>query len=119
MKITIAQSGTYVPKWHGNLSLPADEQVKVDYQYMTAEQEEKYVKMIPRYKGEEVVIDFDSNVNAIWDECVLRVHNLHGSAGEITDPKVVRNIRGIYGLITEVVAHIKQGLTEEESKNSE
>jgi predicted extracellular nuclease len=117
MKITIAQTGTYVPKWNRNRDLPAAEQMQIEYQYMTAEQEEKYVKMVPRYKGEEVTVDFDTNVNAIWDECVLSVRNFCPNGKEMSDAKEVRKLRGIYSLITEVVAHIKQGLTDDESKN--
>ena len=89
---------------------------------MTAEQEEKYSTIVPKYKGTEdkmnVEVEIHTNANAIWDDCVKKVSGLYDENDkELTDPKKVRNIPGIYGLITEVVAHIKKGIEEEEVKN--
>jgi len=123
MKVKVARQDVYVPEWRGNRKLPEAEQIKVDFTFMTAEQEEKYSTIVPRYKGTDmdkmnVEVEIHTNANAIWDECVKRVTGLFDENDkEITDPKKVRNIPGIYGLITEVVAQIKKGIDEEKSKN--
>lgn len=123
MKVKVARSDTYIPRWRGNRDLPEDEQVKVEYSYMTAEQEEKYSDLQPKYVSEDdkmhYEIEVKYNVNAIWEECVKKVLGLvdEESGKEITDPKKVQGIPGIYTLITEVVGHIKKGIDEVEVKN--
>jgi len=123
MKVKVARQDVYIPGWRDNKKLPEAEQIKVDFSYMTAEQEEKFSTLVPRYKGTEtekmdIEVEIHTNANAIWDDCVKKVHGLfdEDSDKEITAPQKVREIPGIYGLITEVVAHIKKGI-EEESKN--
>lgn len=123
MKIKIIRQDIYIPNWKNNHKLPKGEQITIDYSYMTAEQEERFSLVTPRYSGElpetkTIEIEFHTNANAIWDECVKKVNHLFDENGkEITDPKAVRSIPGIYGLITEVVGHIKKGIEEEEAKN--
>ena len=123
MKVKVARQDVYIPRWRGNRDLPDDEQVKVEYSYMTAEQEEKYSDLQPKYVSENdkmhYEIEVKYNVNAIWNECVKKVSGLFDeeSGKEITDPKKVREIPGIYTLISEVVGHIKQGIEEDEAKN--
>ena len=118
MKISLSKTDTYVPKWRDNRKLPGDQQVTVEYKLMTAEQEERYSEMYLRREGED---DFGMTVKThaveIWDECVIKVNGLNDGAKPLTDPKKVRAIPGIYELVTEVVAVIKQGITEEDSKN--
>ena len=124
MKVKVARQDTYTPDWRGNKKLPEDEQIKVEFSYMTAEQEEKFSTLVPRYKGTEtekmdVEVEIHTNANAIWDACVKKVHGLfdEDSGKEITTSLKVRDVPGIYGLITEVVAHIKKGIEEEDAKN--
>lgn len=126
MKVKVARSDTYIPRWRGNRDLPEDEQVKVEYSYMTAEQEEKYSTLIPRYKGNEganidVEVEIHTNANAIWCDCVNKVYNFFWDDGkgekEYTSPREVLKVPGIYGLVTEVVGHIKKGIDEKEIKN--
>ena len=126
MKVKVARQDVYTPHWRGNLNLPEDEQVKVEYSYMTAEQEEKFSTLVPRYKGTEtdkmdVEVEIHTNANAIWADCVKKVNGLFWDDGkgekEYTNPKDVLKIPGVYGLVTEVVGHIKKGIDEEESKN--
>ena len=125
MQITISRTGKYIPKWQGNRQLPEKAQVSVEYAYMTPEQEERYTTFKPRYHSEddgnprEVEITIETHALEIWRECVQRVHNLRVGPDEITSPKEVAEIPGIYDLITEVVAHIKKGLeiTEHDAKN--
>ena len=124
MKVKIARQDVYIPEWKNNKKLPEAEQVKVEFSYMTAEQEEKFSTIVPKYKGTEtsnmnVEVEIHTNANAIWDECVKKVIGLfdEDTGKEITDPKKVRGIPGIYGLITDVVAYIKRGIEEEEVKN--
>ena len=123
MRVKVARDDVYIPRWRGNKKLPKDDQVKVVYSYMTAEQEEKYSDLQPKYVSEDEKMHYEIevkyNVNAIWDECVKKVQGLfdEDTDKEITDPKKVREIPGIYGLVSEVVGHIKKGIDEEESKN--
>lgn len=121
MKINISNRYTLVPKWNGNRELPLEEQVTVEYRYMTCEEEEKYSQFVPKYKGEkrdEMELEIKSNANEIWDNCALKVNGLRDETGkELSDPKAVRKVAGTYGLVTEVVAAIRKGFSEEEQKN--
>jgi len=123
MKVKIARQDVYIPRWKGNQDLPEDEQVKIEFSFMTSEQEEKYSDLQPKYVSENdqmhYEIEVKYNINAIWNECVKKVTGLFNedTGKEITVPKDVKNIPGIYGLITEVVGHIKRGIDEVEAKN--
>ena len=121
MKVNISGKDTYVPKWNKNLKLESDERISVDYRYMTAEEEEKYSNFIPKYdtdKTNSVELEIKTNANEIWDLCAIRVNNFFDPSGKpLSDPKEIRKIPGIYGLVTEVVAKIRQGITEAEAKN--
>lgn len=121
MKINIAGKETYVPKWNGNRKLPKEEQVVVEYRYMTCEEEERFQAFVPRYDTENtksVELEIQTHANDIWAACVTKLTGLSDTAGkEITDPKAVAKVPGVYGLVTEVVAEIKRGLDEGASKN--
>lgn len=123
MKIKLSRTDIYIPKWNGNRSLPESEQVKVEYRYMTCEEEERFSVLRPIYnmaegKTQDVAIDYKTFANDIWKACVKKVSGLQDEAGaEITESKKVADIPGMYSLITEVVAEIKRGLTEEDLKN--
>ena len=123
MKVKIARQDVYILRWKGNQDLPEDEQVRIEFSFMTSEQEEKYSDLQPKYVSENdhmhYEIEVKYNINAIWNECVKKVTGLFNedTEKEITVPKDVKNIPGIYGLITEVVGHIKRGIDEVEAKN--
>jgi len=123
LKVKIARQDVYIPQWKKNRDLPEDEQVKVEFSYMTAEQEEKYSDLQPKYVSENdnmhYEIEVKYNINAIWNECVKKVTGLFNedTNKEVTAPGEVKKIPGIYGLITEVVGHIKRGIDEGEAKN--
>ena len=121
MKINITGKSVYVPKWNGNRLLPAEQQVSVEYRYLTCDEEEKFSKFVPRYKGEkkdEMELEIKTNANEIWDLCVQKVNGLVDDAGtDITDPKALRKVPGTYELVTEIVALIRKGISEEELKN--
>jgi hypothetical protein len=121
MKVRIARADVYTPKWRGNRQLPEAEQIRVEYKLLTAEQEERFSSISPEYdKGGDVArIKVETHANAIWDECVVKVFGLTDDAGKaIESPAKVKEIPGIYTLITEVVAQIKRGLDEPDLKNS-
>ena len=124
MKVKLSRTDIYIPNWNGNRSLPDSEQVKVEYRFMTCEEEERFSLVRPRYnmvegKASEVEIDYKTFANDIWKTCVKKVSGLYDEAGtEITEPKKVADIPGMYSLVTEVVAEIKRGLTEADLKNS-
>jgi len=125
MFLKISREDTYVPRWRGNDKLKEDEQIKIAFHYMTADQEERYTKFKPIYRGtaidklQEVEMSIETHANDIWDGCVTKVTGLFDdeTKKEITNPVEVRKIPGIYGLITEVVAFIKRGIEEIDEKN--
>lgn len=120
MRISIDKVMTYVPKWRGNRDLPEEEQISVVYDLLTCAEEERYSKLHPIYRGGEMEMEYTTNANEIWDLKVRKVNGLFDDKGnEITDPKKVREIGGVYELITEVVAEVKKGIPEQERKNFE
>jgi hypothetical protein len=123
LKIKLSRTDTYIPKWNGNRKLPTSDQVKIEYRFMTCEEEEKYSALRPVFSSDksevrDVTIDVHTHANEIWDVCVKKVDGLTDDNGVgITDPRKVRAVPGVYGLVTEVVAEIKTGITVEQSKN--
>jgi len=121
MKVRVARSDIYVPKWRDNRELPEAEQIKVHFNYMTAVQEEQYSMFKPKYVGEGKEVDFDFELNAtdVWKECVTKIEGLIDEKDKpITSPTAALAVPGIYGLVTEVVGHIRQGLDGVDRKNS-
>lgn len=119
MKVRVARSDTYVPKWRDNRKLPEAEQIKVYFNFMTAEQEEKLSLLRPKYVGEEIELDVQMNATDVWKECITKIEGLTDEKDKpITSPEAALAIPGIYTLVTEVVGHIRQGLDEVERKNS-
>jgi hypothetical protein len=123
MKIKLSRTDIYIPNWNGNRSLPESEQVKIEYRFMTCEEEERFSLIRPIYnvsdgKTQEISINYEAHANDIWRTCVKKVNGLVDETGaEIIDPKKVAEIPGMYNLITEIVAEIKRGLTETDLKN--
>jgi hypothetical protein len=121
MKVNISGKDIFIPKWNSNREAPEAERIRVEYRYLTAEEEEKYTNLIPKYDTKDtsnIELEIKTHANEIWDLCVSAVHNLYDTNNkEITDPKAIRKIPGIYGLVTEVVGKIRQGITEAEIKN--
>ncbi len=118
MKINVSKGDTYIPEWRGNKDLPEKEQIKVEFTYMTGEQEERLTPIIPTFNEKnEIQIEYKSNASAVWDECVSKISGLVGDDKEITDPGKVKALPGTYGLITEMVGHIRRELTSTDSKN--
>ena len=118
MRVRVTRQETYIPKWNGNDKLKADEQIRVTYKLMTAEQEEQWSTLYFRRDDDDFRMDVETHANAIWKECVVRVEGLRDENDKpITKPEDVLKVPGIYGLVTEVVAQIKRGLTEQEIKN--
>ena len=125
MFLKISREDTYIPHWRGNRKLKEDEQIKVTFHYMTADQEERYTKFKPIYRGtaidklQEVEMSIETHANDIWDGCVTNITKIFDEASkkEITNPAEVRKIPGIYSLITEMVAYIKKGIDEVDEKN--
>lgn len=126
MRLKVAREDTYEPTWLDNRKSPEKDRIKITFRFMTAEQEEKYTKMRPRYRGNmaaeeinEVEMDVESHNIEIWDDCVIKVEGIVNDATDepITNPKAIREIPGVYGLVTEVVAHIKSGLEGLAEKN--
>ena len=118
MKIDLSKSRVYVPKCMRNRKLPKDQQINVEYTLMTAEQEERFSTMhLSRLGDDNMEMTVETHANEIWDACVTKVNGLNDGEKPILDPKKVREIPGIYELITEVAGIIKQGLTETDLKN--
>lgn len=109
----LAREGEYIPNWNRNKELKSADQIKVIYRYMTSVEEEQHTKISSKYYAQDVGIEMniETKANEIWDLCVISIQGLfNDNKKEITDPKEVQKIPGIYGLITEVVAQIKKGI---------
>jgi hypothetical protein len=122
VEVRISGTYTYVPKWRGNDKLPADQQIVVNHSYLTPEEEEKFSTFYPVYKGDkEVELEIKTNACAIWTACVKSVVGFVDADTKVavTDPKKIMAIPGMFGLISEVVGHIKKGFDEGEIKNYE
>lgn len=118
MKVRVSREETYIPKWNGNDKLKADEQIRVTYKLMTPEQEEQWSTLYFRRDDDDFRMDVETHANAIWKECVVKVEGLLDENGKMLSKAAeVLKVPGIYGLVTEVVAQIKRGITEEERKN--
>lgn len=119
MRVNLTATAEYVPKAMGNQELPSDEQVKVTYRLMTAEQEEKYSIMHASMPtgGGEMNMTVEPHAVEIWTDCVTAVTGLEDLSGKALTPKQALSVPGIYELISEVAGIIKQGLTEADSKN--
>ena len=124
MHLKIAREDEFIPEWNHNKKDSAS--IKIHFKFMTSEQEERFAKMRPTYHGDmantedqEITIDLESHNNDIWDACVTSVENVidEDTNKPVTKPLAIRNIPGIYGLVTEVVAHIKGGIEALEEKN--
>jgi hypothetical protein len=120
MELNVSGIYTYTPHWRGNDKLAKDKRVQIEYTYLSAEDEEAFTTFTPVYRGkdrEEMEMEVKSNACAIWDKCVRKVSGITSDGKAITDPLAIRKIPGIYGLVSEVAAHIKKGIDEEELKN--
>ena len=119
MRVNLTATAEYVPKAMGNLELVPAQQVKVTYRLMTAEQEEKYSIMHASMPsgGGEMNMTVEPHAVEIWTDCVTAVTGLEDLSGKALTPTETLNVPGIYELISEVAAVIKQGLTETDSKN--
>ncbi len=119
MQVSLAKTRTYIPKCWKNRKAAKDKQVTVEYKLMTAEQEERFSEMYLHRSGDDGFgMTVKTHAVEIWDECVTKVVGIGIDGGApITDPKKVREIPGIYELVSEMAAVIKRGLTEEDSKN--
>jgi hypothetical protein len=93
MKIKLSRTDTYTPKWNGNRKLPTEEQVSVEYRYMTCEEEERWSVIRPIYstkpdEARDITMDVQTHANDIWDACVIKVNGLADENGvPVTDPK--------------------------------
>ena len=119
MIIKVAKGDTFIPNWRGNDKLPEDEQIKVEFMYMTGEQEESLTPVVPAFDdNNNIKIEYKLNATAVWDACVKKVTGLKDENGKaITDPSVIKTLPGTYGLITEVAGHIRRELRDTDSKN--
>lgn len=124
MHLKVSRQDTYIPSWNNNQKDSAP--IKVHFSFMTSEQEERFTKMRPTYRGnmaaeeiQEVEMDLETHVCDIWRECVKKIENVidEETKKEIADPQKILTIPGLYGLVTEVVAYIKGGIEALDEKN--
>ena len=119
MKINISGKQEYTPKWNGNRKAPEKDRIRVEYRYLTCEEEERFSNFSPRYdtEGKDVELEIKTHANEIWELCVTKISGLTDEADKPIDPKGVLKAPGVYELITEVVAQVKKGISEDDSKN--
>lgn len=115
MKITLNRKGIYIPEWRGNKELPENEQIKVEFEYLTAaDKENLYIST-----GETNV---GSIARQTWNTKVKKIINMELEVdGEILQPtpENILNLPDTFDFFTEVATHIFEAssLDKEEIKN--
>lgn len=115
MRISLRRNGFYIPEWRGNRELPENEQLQVEFEYLTAaDKEELFVSSNSASVG--------SLTRQVWNRKVKKFYNFELEVdGEIIQPtpESVLNLPDTFDLFTEVATHIFEAsyLDKETQKN--
>ena len=72
MKTTVSQTGSYVPKWHGNRKEPESEQLIVEYDYLSWTERQKFVT---KDKSKLILDDIETKSDDEIDQEVTAQHS--------------------------------------------
>jgi len=119
--IFLSKSCLYIPKCNGNEKLPDKEQVKFDVHALTGEEEEKFTLMFSSMTedGKQKLV-IEPKAVAMFKSQVDRVYGVYKDAKgkeAVTDAADFVGLPNTYEYITETVAFIRNGMTEQELKN--
>ncbi len=114
MKLILQRTGTYVPTWNGNTELPEEEQIKVDFSYITASEKDIFTS--------ETNGNYANLAKKVWMKNVKKIHNLEVVVdGDIVNatPENLLNLPDTWDFYVEVATHIfnASSLNQEQSKN--
>lgn len=117
--IFLSKEATYIPKCNGNRDLPDAEQVKFDVRAMTGEEEEKLSSVITTARdGALQKIIIEPKAVPLFENQVSKVYGVYKEKNiPVTEAKEFTKLPGTYEYITETVAFIRNGLTEDDIKN--
>ena len=103
MKIYVKRTETFIPEWNNNKSLPVEEQISVEFSYLTVQEKEE---MFAKDSGNEST---GSIARKVFLNNVKKINNLVIDVeGEIV-PATPENILGLpdfFELYSEVATHI-------------
>ena len=103
MKIELKRSDVYIPLWCDNQKQAENEQIKVHYKYLTAEDRSKFLIQNASNFAETARLVFLNNVTKI-DNLDLKID---GKKVEST-PENILQAPDMYSFFSEVAAHIIQ-----------
>lgn len=117
--IFLSKQARYIPRCNWNRDLPEDEQVQFDCHAMTGAEEEKFTMIFSSVKdGDNQKLLIEPKAVALFESQVDKVYNVFGDDKKpITTAKEFVKLPGTYEYITETVAFIRNGLTEQDVKN--
>ena len=117
--IFLSKQATYIPQCCGNKDLPEDEQVKFHVRAMSGAEEEKYTMIFSSVKdGDVQKMMIEPKAVALFEGQVDKVEGVFdGDKKPVTTAKEFTKLPGTYEYITETVAFIRNGLTEQDLKN--
>ena len=113
MTVTLSRSAIYIPEWNGNKELPEEEQISVEYEYLTAEDRNKYLLTDAKSFGE--------TARAVFRDKVKKIRNLDLVIDGKKVPAIPENILSapdMYNFFSEVSVEIitASQLTKEDKK---
>ena len=72
MKIAVSQTGSYIPKWHGNRKEPESEQLVVEYDHLSWTDRQKFVT---KDKSKLILDDIETKSDDEIDQEVTAQHS--------------------------------------------
>lgn len=114
MKLNLQRVGTYIPEWNGNRELPEEDQIKVDFTYITANEKESFTQNV----GD----NYATLAKKVWLKNVKKIHNLDVIVdGDVVNatPENLLNLPDTWDFYVEVATHIfnASSLNKEQVKN--
>ena len=86
MKIAVSQTGSYIPKWHGNRKEPESNQIVVKYDNLSWTERQKFIK---KDKAKMILDDVERKGDEELDEEVTTHHSKFEISYSTDDPGIV------------------------------
>lgn len=138
MKVSISRTGIYIPKWNGNRDLPTDEQITVEFSYLSFDERRRFIKRTkpvititdPEKKTDaeldaeineqhtQITMTVDADDNAIAAAMKPIVKNLEDTDGNpISVWADILKAPQLSGLADEIINELSKSVGETDSKN--
>ena len=117
--IILTKKAKYIPRCKGNRDLSENEQVAFDVRGLSGEEEEKFTMNFSSVTdGGVQKLLIEPKAIALFKSQVEHVYNVQDEKKkDVTDAADFVKLFDVYEYITETVAFIRTGLTEQDSKN--